>query len=343
VDENLKNGVISESDSPWSFPIVVATKLDGSPLICIDYRALNEITIKDAHPLPFIDESFLHFHGAKFFTTLDLKSRYWQIPLSPEAKLKMAFSTWNGHYHWNVLPFGLTNAPGGYQRRMNTVLAKFLDIFVVVYLDDVMIFSQTLEEHVDHVKQISDSLSEVGMILNLSKCEFFTTEVRFLGHIVSADDVRPDPRNIQKVLDWPVPCTITDVRGFNNLVNYYARYIENFAELALPLTDWQKGSPPKDAAIEWTSDCQEAFDKIKTALTTAPVLAHADMAKPFILDPDSSVYRIGAVLQQYAEDRDGKQRLQPIAYESKKLTPTEQRYSSQERELLAAKYALNHW
>ncbi|HTS08815.1 MAG TPA: reverse transcriptase domain-containing protein [Candidatus Eisenbacteria bacterium] len=343
VDENLKNGVISESDSPWSFPIVIATKADGSPRICIDYRALNEITIKDAHPLPFIDESFLHFHGAKFFTTLDLKSGFWQIPLSPEAKLKTAFSTRNGHYHWNVLPFGLTNAPGGYQRRMNTVLAKFLDIFVVVYLDDVMIFSQTLEEHVDHVKQVLDALNEAGMILNVGKCEFFATEVRFLGHIVSADGVRPDPRNIQKVLDWPTPRTITDVRGFNNLANHYARYIENFAELALPLTDLQKGSPPKGAAIEWTPDCQDAFDKIKTALTTAPVLAHADMAKPFILDPDSSAYRIGAVLQQYAEDLDGKQRLHPIAYESKKLTPTEQRYSSQERELLAAKYALNHW
>ena len=173
---------------------------------------------------------------------------------------------------------------------MNTVLAKFLDIFVVGYLDDVMIFSQTLEEHVNHVKQVLDALNEAGMILNLDKCEFFATEVRFLGHIVSADGVKPDPRNIQKVLDWPTPRTITDVHGFNNLANHYARYIENFAELALPLTDLQKGSPPKGAAIEWTPDCQDAFDRIKTALTTAPILAQADMAKPFILDPDSSAY-----------------------------------------------------
>jgi len=188
---------------------------------------LNEITIKDAHPLPFIDESFLHFHGARFFTALDVKSGYWQIPLTPKAKLKMAFSTWNGHYYWHVLPFGLTNASSGYQHRINTVLAKFLDIFVVVYLDDVMIFLQTLEEHVDHVKQVLDALNEAGMIINLSKCKFFATDVRFLSHIVSADGVRPDLRNIQNVLDWLVPCTITDLRGFNNLVNHCAHYIEN--------------------------------------------------------------------------------------------------------------------
>ena len=139
----------------------------------------------------------------------------------------MAFSTWNGHYYWHVLPFGLTNASSGYQHRINTVLAKFLDIFVVVYLDDVMIFLQTLEEHVDHVKQVLDALNEAGMIINLSKCKFFATDVRFLSHIVSADGVRPDLRNIQNVLDWLVPCTITDLRGFNNLVNHCAHYIEN--------------------------------------------------------------------------------------------------------------------
>ena len=174
----------------------------------------------------------------------------------------MAFSTKNGHYHWNVLPFGLTNEPGGYQHRMNTVLAKFLDIFVVVYFDDVMIFSWTLEEHVNHVKQVLDAPNEAGVILNLSKCELFAT----------------------------------DVCRFNNLVNYYACYIKNFTELALPLTDLQKGSPLKGIAIEWTSDCQDAFDRIKTALTMAPVLLDTDMTKPFILDPDSSAYRIGTVL-----------------------------------------------
>jgi RNase H-like domain found in reverse transcriptase/Reverse transcriptase (RNA-dependent DNA polymerase) len=211
---------------------------------------------------------------------------------------------------------------------MNFVLAKYLDKFVLVYLDDVLMFSATPKEHEKHVKAVLETLSEAGMILNLEKCQFFVTEVRFLGHIVSAEGIRPDPGNVAKVLEWPVPRTITDVRGFNNLANHYARYIENFAESALPLTDLQKGAPPKGAAIEWTPACQEAFDKIKTALTTSPVLKHVDMSKSFILDPDASQFRIGAVLQQYFEDPDGKQRLHPVAFESKKLTPTEQRYSS---------------
>jgi transposase InsO family protein len=343
IDEGLKSGVISESESPWSFPIVIAEKHDGSPRICIDYRALNAVTVKDAHPIPQIDESFLHFSGAKYFTLLDMKSGYWQIGMDLASKLKTAFSTRYGHYHWNVLPFGLTNGVAGYQRRVNFVLAKYLDKFVLVYLDDVLIFSETLEEHTEHVTAVLETLSEAGMILNLDKCQFFVMEVKFLGHIVSAEGIRPDPENIAKVLEWPVPRTITDVRGFNNLANHYARYIENFAGLALPLTDLQKGSPPKGAAIEWTPECQDAFEKIKTAITTSPVLIHVDMSKPFVLDPDSSQFRIGAVLQQYSEDPDGKQRLHPVAFESKKLTPTEQRYSSQERELLAAKHALNHW
>ena len=343
VKENLENGVISESESPWSSPIVVAAKRDGSPRICLDYRALNAITVKDAYPIPQIDESFLHFAGAKYFTLLDMKSGYWQIPLDEQAKLKTAFSTRHGHYHWNVLPFGLTNGVAGYQRRINTVLARCLDLFVLVYIDDILIFSRTTKEHERHVKEVLRTLNDVGMVLNLDKCEFFVTEVKFLGHIISPNGIRPNPENIAKVLDWPAPRTITDVRGFNNLANHYSRYVKDFAELALPLTDLQRGSPPKGAPVEWTPECQGAFDRIKKALTSSPVLIHPDMTKPFILDPDASQFRIGAVLQQYSTDPDGKQRLHPVAYESKKLTPTEQRYSSQERELLAAKHSLNHW
>ena len=155
---------------------------------------------------------------------------------------------------------------------MNSILAKYLDKFALVYLDDVLIFSATLEEHEKHVKVVLETLNEAGMILNLEKCQFFVMEVKFLGHLVSTDGIRPDPGNIAKVLEWLAPCTITDVRGFNNLANHYARYIENFAELALPLTDLQKGAPPKAAVIEWTPECQEAFDRIKEALTSPPIL-----------------------------------------------------------------------
>src|SRR6202165_2941798 len=252
IDENLKSGVISETDSPWSAPLVLATKADSSTRVCVDYRALNQITRKDAHPLPCIDESFTQFNGARYFTMLDLKSGYWQILLDLASRQKTAFSSRYGHYVWNVLPFGLSNAPGAFQRRMNKVLARFIYKFVLLYID-------------------------------------------------------------------------------------------GFANLPLPLTDLQKGSPAKRTAITWTKREEASFQALKKAITSEPVLKHPQIGKPFVIDPDSSQFVIGAVLQQLFMDPDGKERLHPIAFESKKLTETEQRYPTQERELLAAKDALDHW
>src|SRR5580704_10230030 len=217
IDENLKNKVISESDSPWSFPIVLAAKPDGDTRICVDYRALNQITRKDAHLLPQIDESFLKFYGMSYFSSIDLRSGYWQILLNKISRQKTAFSTRYGHYHFNVIPFGLSNAPGAFQRRMNKILREDIDDFCIVYLDDILIFSKTAEEHERHVKTILSALHKAGMILNLDKCQFFVSQVCFLGHIVSKDGCKPDPRNIEKVLNWQTPRTITDVRGFCNL------------------------------------------------------------------------------------------------------------------------------
>src|ERR1700694_2633163 len=343
IDENLKSGVISETDSPWSAPLVLATKADGSTRGCVDYRALNQISRKDTHPLPRIDESFTQFNGARYFTSLDLKSGYWQISLDSASRQKTAFSSRYGHYVWNVLPFGLSNAPGAFQRRMNKVLARFVDKFVIVYLDDILIYSSSLQEHEKHVKMVLRALSEADMILNVEKCKFYEEEVKFLGHIVSASGSRPDPRNVEKIVNWPTPRTITDVRGFNNLAGHYRRYIDGFAKLALPLTDLQKGSPAKRTAITWTKREEASFQALKKAITSEPVLKHPQIGKPFVIDPDSSQFVIGAVLQQLFMDPDGKERLHPIAFESKKLTETEQRYPTQERELLAAKDALDHW
>ena len=175
---------------------MLATKPNGGTRVYVDYRALNRITEKDAHPLPRIDESFLYFSGAKYFTSLDLRSGYWQIPLDDESKPKTAFSTRYGQFQWNVMPFGLTNAPAAFQRRMNHVLAPFIDRFIVVYLDDVLIFSKDHSEHEKHVKQVLQALDDAKMILNLDKCRFFQHEVKFLGHILSKDGIRPDPDKI---------------------------------------------------------------------------------------------------------------------------------------------------
>ena len=212
-----------------------------------------------------------------------------------------------------------------------------------MYLDDIIIFSRTAEEHERHVKTVLQVLNSVGMILNLEKCKFFQPEVRFLGHIISKDGSRPDPRRINKILEWPTPRNITELRGFNSLASGYSQYVDWFAEALRPLTDLQKGASAKQSAIAWGDKEEEAFQEVKRLLTSEPILMHPQLGKPFYVDPDASQFVIGAQLLQYFTDDDGVERLHPIAYESKKLTDTEQRYSAQERELLAAKYALDHW
>ena len=201
----------------------------------MDYRALNQVTVKDAHPIPRIDESMLRFFGMRYFSSIDLRSGYWQIILDLLSRGKTAFSSRYGHYEWNVLPFGLSNAPGAFQRRMNKVLQRYIDKFCIVYLDDILIFSKTTEEHEQHVKTILRTLKEAGIILNLDKCKFFATQIRFLSHIIDKDGSRPDPQNVEKVINWPPPWTITEVCVFINLASHYRKFITRFSEIAVPL------------------------------------------------------------------------------------------------------------
>ena len=330
IDENLKNGVISESESPWSFPLVIGQKPNGGTRVCVDYRALNQVTLKDAHALPRIDESLLRFFNMKIFSKIDLKSGYWQIILDKLSRAKTAFSTRYGHYEWNVLPFGLSNAPAAFQRRINRVLRRYIDKFCIVYLDDILIYSENHEEHERHVKTILRALNRAGLILNLDKCSFFAEEIKFLSHIVDKNGFRPDPANIIKILEWAVPRTITELRGFLNLASHYRKYIAQFSDIALPLTDLMQGSPAKGSALtRWGEREQESFEALKKAVTSEPVLRHPQIGKMFIIDPDSSQFTIGAVLLQYfLNPKTGKMELHPIEFESKKLTETESRYSA---------------
>ena len=196
-----------------------------------------------------------------------------------------------------MLPFGTMNVPSAFQRRINKILEEWTDIFVVVYLDDILIYSKTAAEHATHVKLVLRALSEADMILNLEKCTFFATEVRYLGHIISKDGTKPDPRNIEKIRDYPTPPNITDVRGFNNLAGHYRRYVFRFADVARPLTDLQKGSPPKGSPIIWEEKEELAFNQLKEMLTSEPILRHAKIGEKFYIEPDSSQYCIGSELK----------------------------------------------
>jgi Reverse transcriptase (RNA-dependent DNA polymerase)/RNase H-like domain found in reverse transcriptase/Retroviral aspartyl protease len=359
VDKQLKallqKGLIEPSSSPYGAPVLFVSKPDGSLRMCIDYRALNKITVKNRYPIPRIDDLLDQLNGAKVFSSLDLMSGYWQLRMDPADVPKTAFRVPQGHYQWKVLPFGLTNAPAKFQSTMNTILAPLIGKCCLVYLDDILIFSRTAEEHEQHLRQVFALLRHYKFYCKLSKCDFNKAEVKYLGHIVGADGIKVDPAKVATVASWPTPQNAHDIRQFLGLANYFRRFIQGFASLTAPLTALLKGHtsakkgkpakappvrphPKKPATVPapfiWTTECQEAFDSIKWSLTHAPVLAAPILGDPFTIICDASQKGIGALLLQ--RDR-------PIAYESRKLTPSELNYDTGESELLAVIHALDTW
>ena len=336
ITEMLQKGLIEPSSSPFCAPVLFVRKKDGSLRMCIDYRGLNKITIRNSYPLPRIDDLFDKLQGATTFSSLDLLSGYYQLRLHPDDIPKTAFRTPTGLYQYRVLPMGLTNAPSVFMSTMNRVLHGLP--FAVVYLDDILIFSKSPEEHVRHVEEVLRRLQRDKFYAKLSKCDFFQTSLKFLGHIVSKDGISPDPEKVRVILEWPTPTNVKDVRSFLGLANYFRKYVNHFSEMAIPLTNLTKGNiskrKSKSTSIEWDESCQRAFDAIKHALSTAPVLALPDFTKPFVLTTDASGHTIGAILLQ--EGR-------AIAYESKKLTPAEMNFHTPDRELLAVIHALKLW
>lgn len=330
----LSKGLIVPTTSPWAAPVLFAPKADGGLRMCIDYRALNKQTVKDRFPLPRTEDLLDRVGKAKFFSKLDLRSGYWQIPIAPEDMPKTAFRTRYGHFHWRVMPFGLTNAPACFQRMVNNLLSKYLDDFVVVYLDDILIYSETAEQHLEHIKMVLDVLRKERLYAKASKCEFFKPEVTFLGHVVANGQLKVDPIKVKAVQDWPIPTTVADLRSFLGMVNYFRRFIENHAKICRPLYELLN----KNSAKEWTGECENCFNQLKHILTSAPVLVAPDFLQRFIVYTDASIHGLGAVLMQ---EREGD--LRPIAYESRKLNSAEMNYPTHEQELLAVVHALRLW
>lgn len=336
LDELLAKGFIKPSVSPFGAPILFVKKKDGSRRMVIDYRGLNRITIKNKYPLPRIDELLDQLGNAKVMSKLDLMSGYHQIRIKAEDTHKTAFRTRYGHYEFRVLPFGLTNAPATFMRLMNDIFRPLLDKCVLVFLDDILIYSRTPKEHAQHLRDVLAILREHKLYAKLSKCEFFLPEVEFLGHIVGADGIKTDPKKVKAILDWHTPRNTTEVRAFHGLASYYRKFIKNFSDLAAPLTSLT-GTKTK---FEWTPQAEESFQALKRAITSPPVL------QPFRDDPtvltrvttDASDTAIGAEL---AQTREGI--FFPVAFESRKLTAAERNYPTHERELLAVVNALKTW
>lgn len=332
--EKMKQaGIIEPADGPWSACIVMVPKSNGKMRVCVDYRSLNALTIKDSHPLPHIQDTLDSLSGAKWFCALDLQSGYWQVEIAEEDKPKTAFS-FEGLWQFKVMPFGLCNAPATFERLMESVLRGMLHKGVLVYLDDVSIHATTLDEEFALLEEVLCRLEKANLKLNPKKCRFFSQEITFLGHRVSAEGIRPSEEKIKAVKNWPRPKSATEVRGFLGLCNYYRRMIEHHSDIALPLIRLTE----KKAPFEWTEDCEKAFNELKNRLVEAPILQLPKEDLPFILDCDASLTSIGAVLQQV---QDGKERV--IAYFSQRLSKAEENYCVTRRELLAVVRAITHF
>ena len=336
LTELLEMGFIRPSQSPYGAPVLFVPKKNGKLRFCVDFRALNKLTIKNRYPLPRIDELLDRLQGAKYFSKLDLQSGYHQIRIAEDdgSIQRTAFRTRYGHYEWLVLPFGLTNAPATFQQLMNDILRPYLDQFVIVYLDDICIYSKTKEEHLEHLDKVLTILEQHRLFVGLDKCSFGVQEMEFLGHVVGTEGVKVDPKKVQAVKDWPTPKDVKEVRSFLGLTGYFRRFIRHYAHKALPLTNLTK----KATRWHWGTAEQEAFDQLKEALTSAPVLVLPDPTLPYEVFTDASAFALGATLLQNQGSG-----LQPVAYLSRKLTDTERNYPTGDREMLGIFWALTEW
>ena len=334
IQRLLDCGIIEASKSPWASPIVPVTKKDGSTRLCIDYRALNNVTIKDSYPLPRIDDSLDALRGSKWFSVLDLSSGYFQVQMEETDKEKTAFTSTKGLFQFNVMAMGLCNGVATFQRLMEYILAGLNWQTCLIYIDDIIVFADSFESHLARLSQVLDRIAEQGLKVSPKKCFLFQRRVSFLGHIVSTEGISADPTKIESVKTWPSPKTITDVRSFMGTCSYYRRFIKDFAAIARPMHKLTE----KNCPFNWTEECETAFQKLKITLITAPVLGFPDMSKHFLLDTDASGFGIGAVLSQVT---DGKEVV--IAYFSKALSKAQRQYCVTRRELLAVILGVKHF
>jgi ribonuclease HI len=330
VKEMLDSRIIQKSSSPFSSPVLLVKKKDHSWHFCVDYRHLNAITMKGKYPVPIIDELLDELGGATCFSKLDLRSGFHQILLKPGEEFKTAFQTQFGHFEFRVMPFGLTGAPGTFQEAMNSTLAPFLRKFVLVFFDDILIFSKSYEEHLQHLQCVFQQLQVHDWKIKLYKCDFAQRSIAYLGHVISGAGIATDPQKISAVTGWPSPTNLKELRGFLELAGYYHKFMRHFGIIAKPLTELLK----KNALFNWTPAHEDSSQAVKTALSSSPVLSLPDFSKPFSIETDASATGIGAVLSQGGH---------PLAFLRKALGPRSRGLSTYEKEYMAVLLAVQHW
>jgi len=331
----LEKGFIRPSTSPYAAPVLFVKKADGKLRLCVDYRKVNAQTVRNSYPLPRIDGILERIHGSRVFSKLDLASGYHQIRIADDDIPKTAFTTRKGLFEFTVLPFGLTGAPATFMRVINEAFRDLIDESLQVYLDDLLTHSKTIDEHVTHLRQVLDILRKNKLYAKRSKCVFGVKEVEFLGHTISAGGISPKDDKTEAIRAWPRPKNTPELRSFLGLCNFYHRFVRNYATMAAPLTSLTG----KGKQFVWTHQAQEAFDHLKTAISSAPLLLPINPAREFVIHTDASNVGVGAVLSQEDEEGD----LRPTAFASRKLTPTEQKWPTHDKELAAVLHALETW
>lgn len=341
LEEAQRNGWIRPSKSPASAPILFVPKKDGTQRLCVDYRALNKVTIKNRYPIPLISEILDRLSGAKVFTKLDLKNAYHRIRIKAGDEWKTAFRTRYGHFEYLVMPFGLANAPATFQSYINKALAEYVDVICIVYMDDILIYSDDRETHVRDVCAVLARLKAFDLYCNLKKCKFFVNEVDFLGFIVGTQGIRMDPARVETIQRWPVPTEYTHIQIFLGFCNFYRRFIEAYSRISAPLNALLKGSKngKKEGPFEWPDDAAHAFTMLRDAFLKAPILRHFDPSLKIRMETDASGFAAAAILSQLQLTGSW----HPVAYWSKKLSGSELNWKTYDQELFAIVAGFKQW